>query len=420
MGIYRVQLASLDTTTNGVADGYRDYSCGTGPTLLRGATYTLLVRTNPSADETVRAWIDFDDNGQFSSAELILSSNAARQHQASFAVPATAATGRSLRLRIAADYVNSPIPTACSTSQYSQTEDYRVRVSASAPPRPVVRFVALDTVSCGAAVIFRDQSLNSPATWQWSFGDNTSSAQQSPTHTYALPGTYAVRLRACNAAGCDSLTKASYITVRSDAPRPAPCAPATATYCCGFGLTRIRLATLDHASADGSTGYQDFSCAHRTTLTADRPVPLQLTTGPNAHDVRVYLDLNDNGQFDLPGELLYEGLGVQSPATTVQVAATALGLVYNRPLRLRVWTDIAGTTPFGPCVSPQRGQVEDYSVLVLPNAGVPAAQFSLSYPQWCGPTRVAVANTTTGGATSYAWDFGDGTTSTAVTPPIHT
>jgi PKD repeat protein len=418
MGIFRVQLAGLDTVTNGAADGYRDYSCGHGTVLQRNSTYTLAVRTNPTADENVRAWVDFDNNGQFTAAEQVLASTA-RQHQASFTVPATAVLGQPLRLRIAADYVNAAVPTSCSTPQYSQTEDYRVVLTATAPVRPVARFAATDTVSCGAAVTFRDQSLNTPTAWRWFFGDGTNSTQQHPQHTYALPGTYAVRLRACNPTGCDSITKINYIVVRADAPLPATCQPATSAYCCGFGLTRFRLGTIDRTSADGSAGYEDFSCAQRTSLTTDRPYTLQLATGNNAQDVRIYLDRNDNGQFDLPGELLYEGLGVRNPSVVLQVASSA-GLVTGRPLRLRCWVDAAGNTPFGPCAGPQQGQVEDYSVVVAANAAPPTAAFTFAYQQLCLPVQIALTNASTGGATSYAWDFGDGTTSTATSPPAHT
>lgn len=418
MGIFRVQLATLDTTTNGAADGYRDYSCAHGTVLQRGSTYTLAVRTNPNADEAVRAWIDFDNNGVFAASEQVLTSTA-RQHQASFTVPATALVGQPLRLRIAADYVNAPVPTACSTPQYSQTEDYRVMIATTALVRPVARFTALNGVSCGGPVVFQDQSSNAPTAWRWTFGDGTVSTQQHPQHTYALPGTYSVRLRACNATGCDSVTRANYIYVLADAPQAAPCQPATSGYCCGFGLTRFQLGLVNNASVDGAAGYEDFSCAQRAALTADQPYTLQLTTGSNAHDVRVYLDRNDNGQFDLPGELLYEGLAVHNPSVVMQVASGA-GLVYNRPLRLRCWVDAAGNTPFGPCVSPQQGQVEDYSVVVAANAAPPSAQFSLTYQQLCGPVRVSVTNTSTGGPTSYAWDFGDGSTSTATVPPVHT
>ena len=421
MGIFRVTLASLDTTTNGAADGYQDYACrARAAQLVRGATYTLGVRTNPNVDEVVRAWIDFDRNGTFSAAELVAAPGPGRQHQLAFTVPAAAPVGVALRLRIAADYVNAPTPTACSSPQYSQTEDYRVVVLATPTPRPGVRFAATDSVTCSRTVDFRDQSTNTPTTWRWNFGDGTASTQQHPQHTYAVPGIYSVRLRACNATGCDSLTKTNHVVFRADAPRPAPCRPTTTDHCCGFGVTRVRLGpALDHASTGGAAGYEDFSCAQRATLTADRPTTLQLTTGSSAHDVRVYLDVNDNGQFELPAELLYEGLGVQSPTVPLTVASALSGLVYHRPLRLRLWADAAGAAPSGPCAAPLRGQVEDYAVEVLPNATAPGAAFGVTYVQYCGPTRVAFANLTAGGATSYRWDFGDGSSATVAAPPVH-
>jgi PKD repeat protein len=422
MGIHRVMLAGLDTATNGVIDGYQDYGCrARAAQLVRGASYPLTVHTNPNTDETVRAWLDYNNDGQFSAAELVLSSNNARQHMATLLVPTTAPAGVALRLRIAADYSLAPVPTACSSPQYSQTEDYRVVLLATAPPRPQIRFTALDTVSCGSPVLFRDRSLHAPNSWRWRFGDGATSTQPNPQHQYAQPGTYAVTLTACNFSGCDSLTRAGYITVRADAPQPAACQPATTAYCCGFGPTRVRLAGIDQHSADGQTGYQDFSCPQRATLTTDRPALLQLTTGAVAHDVRVYLDLNDDGQFTAPAELLYQGLSMQSPSIVLNIPATTPGLVYHRPLRLRLWTDAAGSPFAGPCTSPRQGQVEDYSVVIRPNAAPPAAAFALSYEQLCGPVRVAVTNQTVGGATSYAWEFGDGApVVTSAAPPPHT
>ena len=413
-------LAGLDTITNGAADGYQDYGCrARAAQLVRGQTYTLGVRTNPNADETVRAWIDFDQNGTFSATELVAAPAPGRQHQLSFTVPVAAPIGIALRLRIAADYVNAPISTACSSPQYSQTEDYRVVVLATPPPRPVVRFTAADTVSCSGTVVFHDESVNTPTTWRWDFGDGTTSMQQHPQHTYA-PGRYTIRLRACNATGCDSLTKSRYVLVRADAPRGASCQPPTANYCCNFGLVRVRLVNIDHASADGRAGYEDFSCAQRATLTADRPYPLQLTSGPNPHDVRVYVDLNDDGQLNPTTERLYQGFGVVNPSVTLTLASGTAGLVFNRPLRLRIWADAVGGSFTGPCSAPQSGQVEDYSIVVVPNAAPPTAAFTLTYQQLCKPVVIVVANQSTGGATSYQWNYGDGTSSSTVSPIAHT
>ncbi|QKG53011.1 hypothetical protein [Hymenobacter sp. BRD67] len=74
-GILRVQLANVDTTTNGAGDGYRDYSCQRAIRLDRGTTYTLRVTTGQQAEEQVRAWADFNQDGRFDPVrELVFSS----------------------------------------------------------------------------------------------------------------------------------------------------------------------------------------------------------------------------------------------------------------------------------------------------------------------------------------------------------
>jgi PKD repeat protein len=55
-------------------------------------------------------------------------------------------------------------------------------------------------------VQFTDQSLNSPTSWFWNFGDLGTSTLQNPTHVYAAAGTYTVTLVVCNCITCDTVT----------------------------------------------------------------------------------------------------------------------------------------------------------------------------------------------------------------------
>jgi|GEM_PF-3453280 len=66
---------------------------------------------------------------------------------------------------------------------------------------------------------FTDTSTGGAREWSWAFGDGGTSTLRHPTHTYAVPGTYAVSLTAGNAFGSDIEEKAGYITV--NAPPPA-------------------------------------------------------------------------------------------------------------------------------------------------------------------------------------------------------
>ena len=50
----------------------------------------------------------------------------------------------------------------------------------------------------GKAVQFTDTSTNSPTSWQWHFGDGTTSTTRNPSHTYGTPAAYTVTLDAIN------------------------------------------------------------------------------------------------------------------------------------------------------------------------------------------------------------------------------
>lgn len=88
------------------------------------------------------------------------------------------------------------------------------------------------TTTCqGTSTEFTDLSTGATS-WNWNFGDTTSSTQQSPTHTYSVPGTYNVTL-SVNGGAC-----AVTHTVTVTAPPPAPIIAGptstcgkTATYC---------------------------------------------------------------------------------------------------------------------------------------------------------------------------------------------
>lgn len=71
---------------------------------------------------------------------------------------------------------------------------------------PLARFTSQQQ---GSTVNFSNQSMRAN-TWFWTFGDNATSAQQSPSHTYASNGTYQVTLNAGN--GCMTDVQKATIT----------------------------------------------------------------------------------------------------------------------------------------------------------------------------------------------------------------
>ncbi|HEV8701323.1 MAG TPA: thrombospondin type 3 repeat-containing protein [Candidatus Polarisedimenticolia bacterium] len=83
---------------------------------------------------------------------------------------------------------------------------------------PAADFDATPTSGTAPLLVqLTDRSLGGPTAWSWDFDDDGSvdSLERSPSHAYAAPGLYSVRLTASNVAGSSSKVKPSLICVRS-------------------------------------------------------------------------------------------------------------------------------------------------------------------------------------------------------------
>ena len=90
------------------------------------------------------------------------------------------------------------------------------------------------TVCQGTTVSFSDASVGNPTSWNWDFGDGTTSTAQNPTHTYTNAGTYDVALTVNGSANTE--TKTSYITVDSQLDWANLQYPANGSIACGGAL----------------------------------------------------------------------------------------------------------------------------------------------------------------------------------------
>ena len=81
--------------------------------------------------------------------------------------------------------------------------------------RPTASFEATNAFpEVGEAIRFVDSSGNSPDRWQWTFGDGSTSTNQSPWHVFSEPGSYLVELTVSSDYGSD--TAEELIQVGSD------------------------------------------------------------------------------------------------------------------------------------------------------------------------------------------------------------
>ncbi len=79
---------------------------------------------------------------------------------------------------------------------------------------PVASFSASPTSGAHPlSVTFTDKSTGFPESWNWEFGDGSTSTEQKPVHTYSEAGRYTVKLTVTNLAGNGTKSIASYIRV---------------------------------------------------------------------------------------------------------------------------------------------------------------------------------------------------------------
>ncbi len=88
-----------------------------------------------------------------------------------------------------------------------------VLAAVQAVSAPAASFTASTPNPAAQSVVqFTDTSTGGPTTWAWDFGDGGTSAQRNPTHVYAAPGSFTVRLTAGNGTGTTSQTLAVTVT----------------------------------------------------------------------------------------------------------------------------------------------------------------------------------------------------------------
>jgi gliding motility-associated-like protein len=92
--------------------------------------------------------------------------------------------------------------------------------SLAASAQPKAGFSATPLAGCSPLVVyFFDSSTGNPTQLRWDLGNGVISQLRNPSATYFNPGTYTVRLIASNSKGADTVVKKEYITVYA-APVP--------------------------------------------------------------------------------------------------------------------------------------------------------------------------------------------------------
>jgi PKD repeat protein len=134
----------------------------------------------------------------------------------------------------------------------TDTETKTDYINVKIPP-PIADFTADQTSGYGQLTVhFTDHSTGQISFWLWDFGDQQTSSEQNPTHTYTEAGIYTVSLTVTGDGGTDTETKTDYITVKV----PPPVANFTADQTSGNVPVIVNF--TDHSTGQISFWLWDF------------------------------------------------------------------------------------------------------------------------------------------------------------------
>jgi PKD repeat protein len=302
---------------------------------------------------------------------------------------------------------NFTVSLTATNASGSDTETKTDYISVTPPQPPAADFTASTTnPSVGGSVTFTDTSANNPTSWSWTFegGTPATSTAQNPTVTYNTEGTYDVTLVATNAQGSDTETKTDFITVSA------------IPYCTSSGgsqsyeyIAGVAVADLNNPS--GASPYTDYTylTAH---VTRGNSASVSLTPGFVSSSYtewwKIWVDYNGDHDFADSGEEVFAGSG----SSTVSGSFTVPGSAPTGNTRMRVSMSYSTYPPY--CGSFTYGEVEDYTINIVPDIPVPpVAAFTASSTTVIVGGSIAFTDQSTNDPTSWAWTFEGGTPSSS-------
>ena len=313
------------------------------------------------------------------------------------------------------------------------------------PPAPVADFSA--TPTSGEAplpVAFTNLTTGDVTGYSWDFGDGNSSTATDPTHTYSSAGSYTVTLTATGAGGSDSAVCSACVTV-SDPPPPPPEPPvASFTSTPASGEAPVDVNFTDTSTGDitghswdfgdgsgssvanpshtytsagtydvsltvtGPGGSDTFVCSGCVTVTDPPPPPpaapvADFTVSTTSGDVPLSVSFTNLTTGDVTGYSWDFGDGNGSSGTNPTHTYNAAG-TYT--------VSLTATGPGGSDTAVCSGCI----TVTDPVPPAPVAGFTASTSGGEAPLDVSFTNTSTGDITGYSWDFGDGSSSSAINP----
>ncbi|MEM6766366.1 MAG: PKD domain-containing protein, partial [Bacteroidota bacterium] len=305
---------------------------------------------------------------------------------------------------------------------------------------PTASFNISSTTSCpGSPLNFTDIStgITNIVGWEWDFGDGNTATNQNPTHTYAMPGLYDVRLIVFDQSGCsDTLTQAGLVSVFTAATTAFSRSTA-------LGCAPLSVDFTDN-SIDGDSPVVGWNWDFGDGGTSPVQNPTYLFTTPGTYTITlITTDANGCTSSFQNTVTVLETPSVDFVADrTASCAPVAINFsdITTSPYTTISWTwdfgDGGTSTAQFPSYTYSADGLYDVRLVVTDQNGCtdsltkpnyirldrPEADFSLDATEVCPDVPIGVSFTDTSvpdtTLQSWLWDFGDGTTS-AIQNPSH-
>lgn len=381
--IKQVVFGSINNLSN-ANGGYADFTAqSTSITAGSSANITLTpgfpsnwLYGTTTQPEFWGVWIDLNQDGDFNDANeqrYLSSTSSTAAVSASIAIPSGASVGTT-RMRIAMKRSAAPGP--CESFANGEVEDYSIEILAPASPTcDPVNNLAASNITTNSFTALWSASANATSydvEFREAGSSWTLSSESNPSKDFTglqEGANYEVRVTTVCSFGNSAVS--SILSVTTGVTNPDYCASSGTT--ANEWIKSVAFGSINNTS-NSNGGYADFTSltnsiaagqAQNITLTPGFPPAVLYGYITQPEFWSVWIDLNQDGDFNDAGELRFSSTASSTSAVNASISIPAGAALGTTRMRIAMKRNANA----GPCENFASGEVEDYSIDIVSSLG---------------------------------------------------
>lgn len=366
-----VQIGSF--SKNSGAAGYSDFT-SSALNLNAGGNYSLTLTpgfASTTYNEYWKIWIDYNKDGDFEdTGELVFDAGTMSKSAVTGSINIAASATGTTRMRVSMKYNGAQ--SACESFGYGEVEDYTVTFSSAPAACAVPASLAASSITQSAAVLSWGavSGASSYALRYRASGASSWSTANSSSTSYSLSGlasgtTYEYQVSSTCSSGTSAFSASANFTTQS----------AALSYCASKGsnssyewIDLVQFAGINRSSGNDG-GYKDNTNLSGTVAPGSSNT-IYISAGFAGRSYteywRVWIDFNQDGDFDDSGEQVVSGSSSSSGTLNATITVPSTAKLGSTRMRVSMKYSSAQT----PCETFSYGEVEDYT-LSISNTAAP-------------------------------------------------